>query len=413
MPDAFGNPVTLVPARNLTGYVQIAPDENATPPAPNPDPAPVDLALLFAAVGPIVDPIACTAEIGGIATAAGTALRCSGVSFDMTAGASPVLGAALLSSPVLPQDGAWGFGKRAANATAPSALPKNVPVPLVQANADPSTWHFADIADVLQLGSPANVYGLLQDTGTQKTLFEQPTVKDLTSAPAGTLPSIQLPAGIAPALADLGSLLGATGLFPDLSKAISFLTGAIEKLQNLKQGLQYSKEIDFTGTEDPTTLLDLGVLQVALIYADTSAGKTGSTYKKPTKISFNIDPAHTLPASNGETGGSPSAPPPSPSPSPSSAPTRSSPSSGGSQPTTKANPASPASPSTTARHSTPSRPFSANCKPSPASSQAASAPASASRSPMASSPSATPSRSRPSHWAWAISRTSASTSASR
>ena len=299
LPDAFGNPVTLVPARNLTGYVQIAPDENATPPAPNPDPGPADLALLFDAVGPIIDPIACTAEIGGIPTAAGTALRCSGISFDMTPGSAPALGAALLSSPVLPQDGAWGFGKRAANATAPTALPKGAPVPLVQANADPSTWHFADIADVLQLASPSSVYGLLQDTGTQKTLFEQPTVKELSTAPAGTLPSIQLPAGVAPALADLGSLLGATGLFPDLSKAISFLTGAIEQLQTLKQGLHYSKDIAFKGDEDPTTLLDLGVLQVALIYADTSAGQTGGVYNKPTDISFNIDPAHTLPASNG------------------------------------------------------------------------------------------------------------------
>ena len=27
--DAFGNPVTLVPTRDLTGYVQIAPDESA------------------------------------------------------------------------------------------------------------------------------------------------------------------------------------------------------------------------------------------------------------------------------------------------------------------------------------------------------------------------------------------------
>ena len=63
---------------------------------------------------------------------------------------------------------------------------------------------------------PANLYGLLQDTGTQRTLFEQPTVKDLTGAPPGSLPAIQLPSGVAPALADLGSLLGATGMFPDI-----------------------------------------------------------------------------------------------------------------------------------------------------------------------------------------------------
>jgi hypothetical protein len=297
--DAAGQPVTLVPAKDLTGYVQIAPDESGSPPPANPDPAPADLALLFAAVGPITDSLSCTAEIGGTSTAAGTSLRCSGISFDMTPGSAPTLGAALLSSPVLPKDGAWGFGKRGASATAPSPLPQGVPVPLVQPNSDLSTWHFADIADVLALASPANFYGLLQDTGTQKTLFEQPTVKDLTGAPAGTLPSIQLPAGVAPALADLGSLLGATGLFPDISKAISFLTGAIEQLQTIPQGLHYTKDIAFTGNEDPTTLLDLGVLQIALIYADTSKGQTGSTWTTPTQISFNIDPAHMLPASNG------------------------------------------------------------------------------------------------------------------
>ncbi len=296
--DAAGNPVTLVPARDLTGYVQIAPNESGTPP-PDPDPGPADLALLFAAVGPITDGLSCIAEIGGTATAAGTALRCSGISFAMTGGGAPALGAALLSSPVLPKDGAWGFGKRAATATAPSALPQGTPVPLVQPVADPSTWHFADIADVLSLASPANVYGLLQDTGTQKTLFEQPTVKDLTGAAAGAIPSIQLPAGVAPALADLGSILGATGLFPDLSKVISFLTGAIEQLQTIPQGLFYTKDISFTGNEDPTTLIDLGILQIALIYADTSKGQTGSTWNAPTQISFDVDPAHTLPASNG------------------------------------------------------------------------------------------------------------------
>jgi hypothetical protein len=298
--DASGNPVTLVPASDLTGYVQVAPDESATPAPPNPNPGPTDLALLFSTVGAITDSLACTAEIGGTASAAGTSLRCTGISFDMTPGGAPALGAALLSSPALPGDGAWGFGKRAASATAPTPLPQGAPLPLVQPVSDPSTWHFADVADVLSLASPANFYGMLQDTGTQRTLFEQPTVKDLSGAiPPGAVPSIQLPAGVAPALADLGSMLGATGLFPDISKTISFLTGAIEQLQTVPQGLFYTKQISFKGTEDPTTLLDLGILGVSLIYADTGQGKTGSTWNKPTTISFNVDPGHTLPASNG------------------------------------------------------------------------------------------------------------------
>src|SRR5262249_62093083 len=123
------------------------------------------------------------------------------------------------------------------------ALPQAATLLLLQAGSDPSTWPFADIADVLQLASPANFYGLLQDTGTQKTLFEQPTVKDLSGgAPPGTVPAIQLPPGVAPALADLGSLLGATGLFPDISKTISFLTGALQQLQTIPQSLPSTQQ---------------------------------------------------------------------------------------------------------------------------------------------------------------------------
>jgi hypothetical protein len=300
--DGLGNPVnvTLIPARDLTGYVQIAPDENQTPPAPKPDPAPVDLAQLFAQVGPITDLMSCMAEIGYTNAAAGTSLRCTGVSFAMTAGPNPVLGAALMSAPVLPHHGAWGFGKRAQNASAPIALAQGAPVPLVQSLGDPSNWRFADIADILNLNAPSNIYGLLQDTGTQRILFENPLVKDLTGgAPPGVAPAIQLPPGVAPALADLGSLLGATGLFPDIAKTISFLTGAVEQLKNIPEGLQYAKDLPFKGDEDPNTLLDLGILRVDLVYADTDKGKSGGKWSKPTDISFNIDPGHTSPNSKG------------------------------------------------------------------------------------------------------------------
>ncbi len=302
--DIDGNPVTLVPARDLTGYVQIAPDESASgPPPPKPTPAPADLVLLFQQVGSITNPFSCIAEVGGTASAPGTNLRCASIEIDMaTAGPSaPALGAALRAAPVLPRDGAWGLGKRANGSAAPVALPGNFPVPLVQPKTDPGNWHFADIADVLQLGSSANFYGLLQDTGTQRLLFEQPIVKDLTGgAPPGTVPAIQLPAGVAPALADVGSLLNATGLFPDISKAISLITAGIEQLATIPQGLSYSKEYDFTGNEAPTTLLDLAVLQLTLIYADTSKGKNGSgNWSAPTKIVFNLDPAHTNPQGNG------------------------------------------------------------------------------------------------------------------
>jgi hypothetical protein len=301
--DASGNPVTLVPATGLTGYVQLTPDESASgPQPPHLLPEPADIALLFATTGAITNGLNCVAEIGYTASQIGTQLRATGFSIDMatTGPSAPALGIALLSAPVLPKEGAWAFGKRGATASTPAALPANAPVPLVQALSDAGTWHFADIADVLQLATPATIYGLLQDTGTQRTLFEQPLVKDLTGGvPPGTVPGINLPPGIAPALADIGSLLNATGVFPQLSAAISLVTGAVEQLQTIPEGLFYEKTYNFTGDEAPTTLLDLGILQVNLIYADTSKGQTGSTWNNPTVIEFAIDPAHSLPDGNG------------------------------------------------------------------------------------------------------------------
>ncbi|HKM64350.1 MAG TPA: hypothetical protein VJY39_17855 [Acidisphaera sp.] len=299
--DVNGKPVTLVPATGLTGYVQIAPDETAKPAPPPPlpplNPAPADLAALFTQVGAITDPLACIAEIGYSASLPGTSLRCAAIEINMTpAGSSgPALGVALRAAPVLPRDGAWGFGKRPGGAAAPLPLPGNFPVPIVQPNTDPTNWHVADIVDVLRLATPSSVYGLLQDTGTQRTLFEQPIIKDLTGAvPPGTVPSIQLPSGVGSVLADVGSLLNATGLFPDISKALNLVTSALEELKTIPQGLAYSKTVPVPNPDQPTTLLDLGILQINLTYPPTPAPSS-----TPSAIVFNIDPAHTLPDSHG------------------------------------------------------------------------------------------------------------------
>jgi len=145
--DIDGNPVTLVPARDLTGYVQITPDEGAfppppPPPPPPPTPTPADLAQLFQTVGPITDPFSCIAQIGHTPNAVGTQLRCSAIEINMvtTGPSSPALGAALRAAPVLPRDGAWGFGKRASGTAAPIALPGNFPVPIVQPKTDPGNF---------------------------------------------------------------------------------------------------------------------------------------------------------------------------------------------------------------------------------------------------------------------------------
>ena len=103
-----------------------------------------------------------------------------------------------------------------------AAPPGNFPVPLVQPKTDPGNWHFADIADVLQLAQPGEFLRLAAGHRHAAPLFEQPIVKDLTGGAARHRARDPAAGRGGPALADVGSLLNATGLFPDISKAISF-----------------------------------------------------------------------------------------------------------------------------------------------------------------------------------------------
>jgi hypothetical protein len=278
--------VTLVPARDLVGYVQLGPvgslpDSNA-------------LEGLFQQTGPITAAFSCIAQIGSLGAAAGTTLRCAAIEGNMaivSTGASPVpaLGEALRSAPVLPHDGAWGFGQRKPTDPGPSALAHDFPVPIVQPTTDPNNWHVADIGDVLRLDSPANLYGILQDTGTQKLLFEQPSIPLLSAAsPPGSVPGIQLPNP--PNFADVASLLNSTGLFPDIGNTIALLGGPADQLKNAGDGLKYSKTVTFDPNKPALTLLDLGVLQVALSYCDESKGRSGTAANAPTKLNYTLDP---------------------------------------------------------------------------------------------------------------------------
>ena len=288
-------PITLVPSRDLVGYIQLSPDK-ATPP-------PDVLADLFTKTGPVTPAFSCVVQLGAHGTTPGTIFRCSAIEVKMAInidpGAplpTPALGAALRGAPNLPRDGHWGVGQRLSTQPAPSPLPGDYPVPIIQATNDLRTWHIADIADVLQLANPDSILGLLQDTGTQKILFEQPRIPIIDAlSPAGSVPGIQLPNP--PNFADVASLLNATGLFPDLSSTISLFTGVAEQLNTLQDGLQYSKKYPFDKRKPPLTLLDLGVIKVELSYCDESKGRDGTgAANAPTVLEFHLDPTAVAPA---------------------------------------------------------------------------------------------------------------------
>jgi hypothetical protein len=304
--DGSGNTVTLVPAADMQGWVLIAPDGK--------DPDANAMLELFQQTGPITAPFSCIAQVGSLGSKTGTTLRCSAIEVNMANSTltnppppMPAMGVALRSAPILPQDGAWGFGRRPSTGNAPAALPSNFPVPIVQSVLDQTAWHIADIADVLRLANPQTIYGILQDTGTQKLLFEQPHIPLLSSSsPPGSVPGINLPNP--PAFADIASLLNATGLFPDIGSAISMLNYPLrqttpapdppEQLQNVGDSLQYTKQISFDPQKPALTLLDLGVLSVALSYCDESKGRftpsggtSATAANAPTSLTYTLNPA--------------------------------------------------------------------------------------------------------------------------
>lgn len=69
--DADGNPVTLVPARDLVGWVQLGPFGVS--------PDSVALEGLFQQTGPITAAFFCLAQIGSLGSQGGTLLRCSAI----------------------------------------------------------------------------------------------------------------------------------------------------------------------------------------------------------------------------------------------------------------------------------------------------------------------------------------------
>ena len=140
----------------------------------------------------------------------------------MASGSTPKIQTALLGTPKLAKDNAWSVGLRPANAVAPKPLVNGIPVPLTigTGSSKPAPtggnnysqgWRLLDPEDAQSVDAPKNFYGLLQDTGVGKALYEHPLISDLGNA---------LGFGNLPTLADVGSLLGIANIFPDLASAL-------------------------------------------------------------------------------------------------------------------------------------------------------------------------------------------------
>jgi hypothetical protein len=237
----------LVPSKDVGGYVQLTPGDGA---------GRQQLAELLKKTGPVGGPIACVGNVGGPGGPQLTAVSMD-ASINKT-GPDAELVAALRGSLALPKDGAWTIAKQV-GAGGPTALDPKFHLPLIQNNdTDPGKWHFADPADIGQLATPDIAYGLVQATGTQKMFFARPTIDENTPA------TFQLPAP--PHLADIGALLNATGLFPDIGAALPFTT--IPPLGVSGTDLSFQPApFQLTG-QTPKPLVDFGAVKILLDYSD-------------------------------------------------------------------------------------------------------------------------------------------------
>jgi hypothetical protein len=274
--SGISNPPVLVASRNMIGYVQIAPDGQS------PDPS--TLQAFFDQVGPFTPAVSCTVEAGHSNNLPGTTLRCSVFEVNMITetniGApTPAMGVALRGAPQIPRGGGWSLGQRKFSDPAPSALPNDFPIPLVQPAGITNFWYLSDVTDVLQLTQPDNFYSLMHSTGTHKVLFESPQIPTAAAVPGLQFPKPNPPGPPKPGsvptnpgspnLGDIASILNSTGLFPDIANALSLIQGALEQINTISQGFHYSKTYTFDPNEK-LTLIDLGVINIALQYADTT-----------------------------------------------------------------------------------------------------------------------------------------------
>ena len=250
-PAGASGPLTLVPSQDIVGYVQLLPIGDP--------PSPTQLTALIQQYGPFTPAVSCTVEAGKFGTGPGTVLRCSAfevavVTTGQGGASNPAIGVALRGAPQIPRGGGWSMGVRNYTDQAPAALPNDFPVPLVQNNDNTSLWNIADVAD---LDSLAAARQLLQPDARDR--HQQGAVRGAADPGSGRAgPGIgSRPAVPAAAVRTAGrnrrtrarltsatwpSILNSTGLFPELTSALSLLVAnELPQINTIPAGFKYSK----------------------------------------------------------------------------------------------------------------------------------------------------------------------------
>jgi hypothetical protein len=238
-----------------------------------------DVIALMQQVGRVTGSTSCVARVGGSGTTQFT-MAATAIGAAVATGSTPMLQTALFGTPQLPKDGQWSIAKRATGATAPVPVDPGAPVPLTRGTTAGSTvpsgpgtfaascFRLLDPEDAQSVDSPQNFYGILQGTGTSKSLFEHALIND-----AGT----GLGFGNVPGLADPGALLGIAGVFPDIGNVLQIPANQ-GGLPLSGDGFVKTYKLGAAGGQalpSDRSLLDIGIVHLVMSYAAQGHPFTG------------------------------------------------------------------------------------------------------------------------------------------
>ena len=200
-----------VVATELFGYVQITPAGT-----PIPRDALAQLLRERPEIGGAVD---CLVDIGQT----GQTMRISRVEINnaLDANSREVFVGAAKGTPVLPKDGSWAVARHNAQTEEVTPISETFGVPLIRGGewlrGGDGSWSANQLNEDLRLANPADLlgnnpgdlfnYALVQNTGSQKTLFSQPAFEQ----------GVKLLKSTTQHFADAYHLLNSKGIFPNLN----------------------------------------------------------------------------------------------------------------------------------------------------------------------------------------------------
>ncbi|MCJ1350794.1 MAG: hypothetical protein MMC33_000775 [Icmadophila ericetorum] len=273
-----------VPARNLTGYVLITPNQNNGLTA-------AEYSQLISQTGPLGGLVDGVINIGKSGQTMRIAQVGVGVATDTSGNPEFVMAAS--GTPIFPAGGEWSFIVINPGDTAPSAIGTGGAVPLIRQGASTfpipasSPYQFADPSSLFIAAGSSQVanYGICFAMPTQRIAFFDPVI--ITNQTPFAITS-----SIPPILADPFTLATATGIFPTLNICIPFNDAnyklLISSSGNLKLQLGGSSSTTFTTPAVQRTLIQS---QTATEIAYTNDDKVSPA--APCQVTIVIDTSNT------------------------------------------------------------------------------------------------------------------------